>query len=190
MTKTPEIRRAVVADQYAPEKRVLIKALAGLHYIKGNSAPYFTLTGEVLRQTRVDSDGKAWFGDVDSCGAIHETLVAQWPELATLAALHLSDMDGRPMHAAGNGLYWLAGAMASPHAPNLPVWGERYHGASGSGGRTPAECLTIAASHFRAPEAELMAMAESMRYATGAAVREAVAAYCAAQAAQAAGPVA
>jgi hypothetical protein len=77
-----------------------VKAFGGLHYIKGNSAPYFSLTYE---------EGVRGRGDCESCGANHETVLKHWPELADLAALHLSDINGQPMHALENGFYHLGG---------------------------------------------------------------------------------
>lgn len=74
---------------------IVFQAVGGLHHIRGNGAPYFSLTLEAT----------------DEGGCNHEKLTAEWPELADLAALHLSDIDGVPMHAEGNGWYFLAGAL-------------------------------------------------------------------------------
>lgn len=83
----------------------------GLHYIKGNSAPYFSITTEN--------------------GAAHDTILATFPEFADLVALHLSDIDGVPSHAAENGFYHLGGctefrpghlfhnADRAPYGPNF-----------------------------------------------------------------------
>lgn len=96
----------------------ILKAVGGLHYMKGNAAPYFSLTCEeyVRRGTR-----DVW--DEGSFGAAHDLLLQGWPELAPLVALHLSDLDGVPMHAETNGWYWLAGACGG--------LGEQYHGGNG-----------------------------------------------------------
>lgn len=89
--------------------------LGGLHYIKGNSAPYFSLT--------CDYPGGG--------GADHERILREFPEFADLAALHLSDIDGTPGHAVGNGFYHLGGctefrpghlfhnADREPYGPNF-----------------------------------------------------------------------
>src|SRR4029077_3419483 len=42
----------------------------------------------------------------DGWGAIGDTLARYFPEIAPIAALHLSDPDGAPMHAEANGWYW------------------------------------------------------------------------------------
>lgn len=90
----------------------LLKVFAELNYIKGNSAPYFSLTYEVSRKGFPDQVGE--------CGVGHEQILKYFPKYADLAALHLSDIDGRPMHGVANGWYWLAGSLANT--------GEKYHG--------------------------------------------------------------
>lgn len=89
--------------------RYTLKVHGGLHYIRGNSAPYFSLTADLR-----GSDG------TDSGGAMHQEILRHFPELADLARLHLSEIDGVPIHAEANGWYDLAGAL-----PNGA--GERYH---------------------------------------------------------------
>lgn len=109
-----------------------IKAVGGLHFIRSNGLPYFTLT----------------MVSKDTHGAAHEELVRCWPELKPLADLHLSDINGVPMHAEANGWYWLAGA-AGPRigsAIDGGFLGEKYHGGSS---HTEAECLAIFAKHVR-----------------------------------------
>lgn len=102
-------------------------ARGGLHYIRGNAAPYFSLTCEN--------------------GADHETILRHLPHLYDVAALHLSDMDGAPMHAEANGWYWYAGALGG--------LGETYHGSNGRDGRSPEECARLFAKHARiSPESD------------------------------------
>ncbi len=84
----------------------------GLHNIKSNHAPYFTITAE-------ERDPRT--GRVDSCGCLHEQILKIRPKYADLVAMHLSDIDGVPMHAEANGWYQLAGAL-----PNNA--GQQYHG--------------------------------------------------------------
>lgn len=128
----------------------------GLHYLRGNAAPYFTLTYTQHR--------KGFPNQCQSGGAGHERILELFPRFADLAALHLSDLDGVPMHAEANGWYWLAGAMGGA--------GERFHGGNGkvqhwlpdgtfNGYRdsTPAECLAVFAKHCRITLAE----AETLR---------------------------
>ena len=71
-----------------------IEATAILHKI-GNQLPYFSLTGRVVIK------GREFYS-----GAIHEEILAVFPELADIAALHLSDIDGKPLHSFENGKYW------------------------------------------------------------------------------------
>jgi hypothetical protein len=65
-----------------------------LHKI-GQQKPYFSLTGRVVENGR-ESVG----------GAIHKEILEAFPQLEDAAALHLSDMDGKPMHSFENGKYW------------------------------------------------------------------------------------
>jgi hypothetical protein len=102
-----------------------IKAVGGLHFIRSNGLPYFTLTT---------------VGHGES-GPAHEELVRCWPELQPLADLHLSDINGVPMHAEANGWYWLAGSVDGG-------FGEQYHGGS-TPNHSAAECLRIFADHVR-----------------------------------------
>jgi hypothetical protein len=111
----------------------------GLHHTKGNRQPYFSVTVDGYE------NGKESFG-----GCCHELVLQHFPALADLVALHLSDIDGSPMHADGNGFYWLAGVVDM---------GQQYTGASGDFGKPASECLRIAAEHFRITEKEALALA-------------------------------
>ena len=57
--------------------------------------PYFSLTGRIVENGR-ESVG----------GAIHDEILAAFPELDDLVAMHLSDIDGRPMNSFETGKYW------------------------------------------------------------------------------------
>lgn len=123
----------------------IAKAVGGLHYIRGNRLPYFSLT--------LDSN--------DHCGAGSDMIPIIWPDLAPLAALHLSDINGQPMHAESNGWYWMAGALGGAR--------QQYHGGNGSPAKSPDECLRVFASLMRidldqahAMRAELQAAPLSM----------------------------
>jgi hypothetical protein len=65
-----------------------------LHKI-GNQKPYFSLTGRVVENGRESVSG-----------AIHKEILEAFPQLEDAAAMHLSDMDGKPMHSFENGKYW------------------------------------------------------------------------------------
>jgi len=70
------------------------EATAILHKI-GNQKPYFSLTGRVVEN-----------GVESVSGAIHKEILEAFPQLEDVAALHLSDIDGKPMHSFENGKYW------------------------------------------------------------------------------------
>lgn len=76
-----------------------VQVEGGLHRI-GDQAPYFSLTYTMHRR-----------GFRDQCqsgGAGHDTIRRYFgPRFDDLAALHLSSIDGAPMHAEANGWYWL-----------------------------------------------------------------------------------
>ena len=81
-----------------------IRVKGGLHYIKGNSRPYFSITADI------DRKGRSSLWVEDSGGCCHDEIEKRFPgKFSDLIALHLSDDTGTPMHSAGNGLYWLAG---------------------------------------------------------------------------------
>jgi len=144
--------RTIPAD-HTKAYRLTMRVVGGLHHIKGNHAPYFSLTADIHR--------KGHPNQCQSGGCCHDTILKYCPQFADLAKLHLSDIDGRPMHGEANGWYYLAGALPD-HA------GEQYH--AGNSERhypkpaseidpakpwdttdyrkpTPDECLQIFADH-------------------------------------------
>ena len=124
MSKSPILREAEDGPR-------LIHAVGGLHMIKGNKKPYFSLCIE------------SWEGRrEDVFGAAHGELVERWPELKPLADLHLSDIDGVPTYAEDNGWYWLAGAVEGGFQ-------QAYHGGNGNPARSKDECERILARYVR-----------------------------------------
>lgn len=124
---------------YGP--RHTIKVEAGLHYLTGNQLPYFVVGAEI---------GRPDARDCDACGCLHEDVLKLWPELAPIVALHLSDSDGKPMHAEANSWYELAGHYGGAD--------EKYHAGNSKrryGGQyrepTPEECLVNFARYVRIP---------------------------------------
>jgi hypothetical protein len=105
MNKDPVL--AVYVGPGAKRERMTFRVEGGLHYMRGNSAPYFSLTASGF-------DHGSEFG-----GCCHDVILKHYPKFADLAALHLSDIDGVPMHAEANGWYDLAGYFGGA--------GERYH---------------------------------------------------------------
>ena len=71
-----------------------IEANAILHKI-GDQKPYFSLTGRIVINGRTDISG-----------AIHEEILKYFPQLEDFASIHLSDIDGKPLHSLENGKYW------------------------------------------------------------------------------------
>ena len=69
----------------------------------GNQLPLFSITAE----ERTDLRLTAW-------GCMHKEILEAYPDIADLVALHLSDINGVPMHAVENGWYWLASSMGLP----------------------------------------------------------------------------
>lgn len=118
---------------------VSMAVIFGLHHLRGNSSPYFSVTVDGRE------NGREGFG-----GCCHDKVLQHFPQLADLVALHLCDMDGAPMYADSNGFYWLAGIVDM---------GQEYHGGSGQYGKPASECIRIAADHFRITEKEVIALA-------------------------------
>lgn len=93
--KSDPIIRTKKIDFYG--KPATLTVYAGLRNIKGNHAPYFSLTGDVQ---------VAGERDIAEGGSIHARILEHFPELKPLADLHLSDINGVPMHAEANGQYF------------------------------------------------------------------------------------
>jgi len=108
---------------------VSMRVYFGLHYIRGNRAPYFSVTADGKE------NGRESFG-----GACHDIIAERLPDLADVIALHLSDIDGAPMYAEENGWHWLAKAAGIP---------QRWEPDQNQG-----ECRRIFAKHCRITEAE------------------------------------
>ena len=78
-----------------------------------NQTPHFSLVG----QTWEKKNGRFRF---ESGGQITDELLEAWPELAPLAAIHLADIDGVPLHAVENGFYWAGGTKWNGPEANSP----------------------------------------------------------------------
>ena len=66
-----------------------------------NERPHFSVTAEVREPGHKGDKGLV------ACGAIHDEILAGFPELAPLVAIHFSDDNGVPSNAVANGLCWL-----------------------------------------------------------------------------------
>jgi hypothetical protein len=83
---------------------------------RGGCTPAFSVTGE---EWLARKPGK-FRREPDCVGCIHDIALECFPQLADVVALHLSDVEGVPMHGVANAWYWAAGALGG--------MGERYHG--------------------------------------------------------------
>jgi hypothetical protein len=154
------MQRTTTIDYYG--KPAKLTADATLHAI-GEQRPYFSLTGEVQIPRR---------RDCEECGCIHERILATWPDLADVAALHLSDIDGVPMSAEADGWYWLAGYLGvartftgrtNRHGEPLPDSTEYTSATAEYLTDTP---LAIFARHIRTTEDEASRLASRIVRAT------------------------
>lgn len=127
-------------DAAYPGRRLVLVAEAKLYRLDGNERPHFSLTGSL----DLASPGNRLDPTLE-CGCIHDRLLAAWPDLAVVAALHLSDDRGRPMHAAENMAYWL-GFSRWNREPAYP------------GSLTPPD-FAVAARHWRIAEDDARALA-------------------------------
>lgn len=100
-------------------RRERITVYGGLNYLRGNRAPYFSLTCDIDEWR-----GNAW--RESGGGAAHDDILRHFPRFADLAALHLCDHDGAPMYAVENGWYWYEGGYQRFHTligHNIEMWG-------------------------------------------------------------------
>lgn len=89
--------RGARAPGYKPGTR--IRVTAGLHWLDGNAAPYWSVTAAIGTPRELQT------GDWQSGGCCHDEVLRHWPQLAPVVALHLADDAGVPMHAVANAIY-------------------------------------------------------------------------------------
>jgi hypothetical protein len=78
-------------------------------HLQGNSHPYFAVGADVYSSRRAFDLGNE--GAIHSCGCLHDEVLAAFPDLAPIVALHLANTEtGEPMHGPSNGWYRLGGA--------------------------------------------------------------------------------
>jgi hypothetical protein len=94
--KTEILERTTVAGQSYRRIEVHYGLRAFDH-----QAPYFAVTADVW-------DTRYRAGDPDSAGQNHEIVSAVFPHLRDMIALHMSNIDGVPMHAIENGWFWFS----------------------------------------------------------------------------------
>jgi hypothetical protein len=71
----------------------------GVRYLEGNSAAYFTVTGNVWKTGR---------RDCETCGCIHAIILRAFPDLVDVVKYHGDAITGEPSHALENGFYFLS----------------------------------------------------------------------------------
>lgn len=93
--------------------------------------PYFSITADEYEFNRIG------YGRMVACGCLHDEILKVRPDLKFLVDIHLSDIDGAPMHAEANGWYWLAKAagIAQEYGPD----------------QSRIKCAEIFADHVRMP---------------------------------------
>lgn len=121
--------------------RSSLTVTAKAYHLGGNSHPHFSVTAQIGNE---------------ASGCLHEEILQKWPAIKPVVDMHLSNADdGQPIHGESNGFYWLAGALGG--------LGERYHGGSGSDGKSPDECLRIFSEHVRVSMDEAQSIARAVR---------------------------
>ncbi len=78
--------------------RLIVKS--ELHQLGMNPQAHFSITGEHHYRAK----NNRWV--LIACGAIHDEIAKQMPELKPLLLVHLADENGVPMHAYENAGYW------------------------------------------------------------------------------------
>ena len=87
------------------------KVTYGMHYILGNSQPYFSITAFTERKGRNGHSEEKWFED--SGGCLHDLIKERAKYLAPLISFHLVDQDGLPMYYLENRYYWYKKDLAT-----------------------------------------------------------------------------
>lgn len=87
------------AEAHGYQRGTLIRVEAGLHWLQGNAAPYWSVTAAIGTPRQLQT------GDWQAGGCCHEDVLRHWPELEPVVALHLADDSGVPMHAQANAVY-------------------------------------------------------------------------------------
>lgn len=84
---------------------VKVVAKYGMHYIRGNRQPSFSITGEILTPSK-RAPG-TYLKEPLACGCIHEDIAKHLPHLKPLIIWHLTAQNVEPMHYAPNTEYWM-----------------------------------------------------------------------------------
>lgn len=106
----------------------------GLHYLRGNASPYFSVTAIEYAGGREIAGGR-----------MRDLVLEKFPELRDIVALYLADLDGAPMHAEENGFWWVQGMLANPATGPVPEQTAK---------RSAKRCLQNLCEHARVSEQE------------------------------------
>lgn len=120
-----------------------ITVTAGLRYLQGNPLPYFSVTAS----TELQSRSGRWLEDMS--GPMSDLVLAAFPELAPVAALHCADRNGDPMHAVSNALYW-AGLSDFPDAKDTGKMARHLRTSVEEAESIVAYCLSDGTQHYSA----------------------------------------
>lgn len=71
--------------------------------------PYFSITADLYEKGKPLTDRNYIAG-----GCLHDKILVAAPSLKPFVDIHLSDLEGIPMHAVENGFYWLCKAAGIP----------------------------------------------------------------------------
>jgi len=104
--------KIISGEPYGVAKPVKLTVKAQLIRLSRNDYPYFSLTGNIIRQDKRYRDPYLMGG------CIHEEILSYFPQLAPLAAVHLSAADGQPMHSEANARYWAGLTKYEPKGNN------------------------------------------------------------------------
>jgi len=74
----------------------------------GDQSPYFSITADEYCKGHPRSPYAG--------GCMHEDILKHFPGLKDFVLMHLSDIDGKPMHAIENGWYWLTSSLGENFA--------------------------------------------------------------------------
>jgi len=87
---------------------------------------YFSVTGNVYKDKAAFTNGND--NAITCCGCIHDIILDAFPELQHLVDLHLSDLNGMPMHALDNGWYYyqIMRGVAKYHTKEKGDWAKYY----------------------------------------------------------------
>lgn len=116
----------------------------------GNGHEDFSITADIHEKLRNGQWREA------GGGCCHDHILALRPDLKPFVDLHLATWQGVPMHATANAFYWFAGFV--PELAKVV----QYHGGSGSGAKSAADCRRIFADMIRATHEQVDAIVSQL----------------------------